>query len=58
MNQVSLEPADQPVYVVCQKGGRSVQAAALLTTAGVDARPVTGGTEAWAASGRALDTDG
>lgn len=49
-------PRDQPVYVVCQAGGRSAQAAELLTTAGVDARLVSGGTAAWVGSGRPSET--
>lgn len=48
-------PKDRPVYVVCQKGGRSLEAAALLVEAGVDARSVAGGTEAWADSGRPIE---
>ena len=43
------------VYVLCQKGGRSAEAARLLTKAGVDARSVAGGTEAWATSGRPVE---
>ncbi len=49
-------PRDQPVYVICQAGGRSAQAAELLTTAGVDARSVSGGTAAWIGSGRPSET--
>ena len=49
-------PRDRPVYVVCQAGGRSAQAAQLLTAAGVDARSVTGGTAAWIGSGRPTQT--
>ena len=49
-------PRDRPVYVVCQAGGRSAQAAQLLTAAGVDARSVTGGTAAWIGSGRPTRT--
>lgn len=49
-------PRDRPVYVVCQAGGRSAQAAELLTGAGVDARSVTGGTAAWISSGRPAQT--
>lgn len=45
-------PRDRPVHVVCQAGGRSAQAAQLLTSAGVDARSVTGGTAASISSGR------
>ena len=48
-------PKDRPVYVVCQKGGRSMEAAALLREAGVDAQSVAGGTEGWADSGRPIE---
>ncbi len=42
---------DQTVYLVCQGGGRSSQAAELLTTAGHDVRSVVGGTTAWIEAG-------
>lgn len=44
-------PTDQPVYLVCQSGGRSAQAAAFLSRQGVDAVNVDGGTGDWAAAG-------
>ena len=50
-------PRDRAVYVVCQAGGRSAQAAQLLTAAGVDARSVAGGTAAWTKAGRPVDTN-
>jgi rhodanese-related sulfurtransferase len=53
--RVAELPKDRPVYVVCQKGGRSIEAAALMTEAGVDARSVAGGTEGWAQSGRPIE---
>jgi rhodanese-related sulfurtransferase len=37
-------PKDQPVFVICQSGGRSAQAATLMRAVGIDARSVTGGT--------------
>lgn len=49
-------PKDQPVYVVCQAGGRSHQAAQLLSRAGIDAHSVQGGTGAWISSGRPVET--
>jgi rhodanese-related sulfurtransferase len=49
-------PADEPVYVICASGGRSSQAAEFLTGAGIDARSVAGGTNAWARGGRPLET--
>ena len=50
-------PKDRPVYVVCQKGGRSSEAAGVMTEAGVDARPVAGGTEGCAQSGRPIEAE-
>lgn len=47
---------EQPVYVVCQSGGRSAQAEQLLAQAGFDARSVSGGTVAWTQSGRPVET--
>ncbi len=49
-------PTDQPVYVVCAAGGRSYQAAEFLRRSGIDARSVAGGTGAWQASGRPIET--
>lgn len=48
-------PDDQPVYVVCRGGGRSVRAAAWLNKAGlVDAVDVAGGMKSWQTQGRPL----
>lgn len=44
-------PKDQTVYLVCQGGGRSSQAAELLGAAGHDVRSVVGGTAAWIEAG-------
>jgi rhodanese-related sulfurtransferase len=51
-------PTDRPVYVICGSGGRSYQAAEVLSGAGIDARSVAGGTNAWAGEGRPLETGG
>lgn len=48
-------PSDQPVYVICEVGGRSAQAALFLTRYGIDACNVDGGTQAWAAAGYPLE---
>jgi rhodanese-related sulfurtransferase len=44
-------PADEPVYVICQIGARSAQAALFLLQHGVDACNVDGGTSDWVAAG-------
>jgi rhodanese-related sulfurtransferase len=49
-------PTDRPVYVICQSGGRSAQATALMRARGIDATSVTGGTGAWMAAGRPVET--
>jgi len=49
-------PRGEPVFVVCQSGGRSAQAAQLLDQAGLDVRNVVGGTSAWVRSGRPVET--
>lgn len=49
-------PRTEPVYLVCQSGNRSSQAAQLLDQAGFDARNVNGGTSAWVQSGRPVET--
>lgn len=49
-------PRDTAVHVVCASGARSAQAADILRRAGVDARSVAGGTNAWIRSGRPVET--
>ena len=44
-------PADQPLYVICQSGGRSKQACEQLAAAGLRVVNVAGGTQAWANAG-------
>ncbi|GAA0256854.1 hypothetical protein GCM10010492_67200 [Saccharothrix mutabilis subsp. mutabilis] len=48
-------PKDQPVFVICQSGGRSARATELLRAVGVDAVDVLGGTGAWIAAGRPVE---
>ena len=43
---------DEPVYVICQSGGRSRRAVEFVAQHGIDAANVDGGTGAWIASGR------
>ncbi|PUA82054.1 rhodanese-like domain-containing protein [Nocardioides currus] len=43
-----------PVYVICASGNRSSAMTDLLRANGLDAYSVTGGTQAWVASGRAV----
>ena len=46
-------PKDEPVYVICRSGNRSLQASQALVQAGFqDVRNVDGGMIAWEASGR------
>ncbi|MGY1452848.1 rhodanese-like domain-containing protein [Streptomyces sp. SS8] len=49
-------PRDRPVYVICQSGGRSTQATALLRGVGYDAHSASGGTAAWTDAGRPVAT--
>lgn len=49
-------PKDRPVYVICQSGGRSAQATALMRAVGIDATTVAGGTGAWIEAGRPVET--
>jgi len=44
-------PQGQPVYLVCQTGGRSFTAATWLAQQGYDVRNVSGGTSDWMSSG-------
>ncbi len=54
--RMSELPKDRPVYVICQAGGRSAQATALLRAVGIDATSVAGGTGEWIESGRPVAT--
>lgn len=38
---------DKPYHIICQMGGRSVQACAFLASEGYDVTNVNGGTGAW-----------
>ena len=49
-------PRNQPVFLVCQGGGRSFQAAETLDRAGYEARSVAGGTGAWLSAGKPVVT--
>ena len=45
----------KPVYVICATGNRSLAMTDLLRVAGFKAWSVTGGTSAWARSGRPVE---
>jgi rhodanese-related sulfurtransferase len=49
-------PRDEPLYLVCAVGARSMQAAQFLAQLGFDARNVAGGTHDWMAAGLPTDT--
>ena len=49
-------PRNSPVYLICQGGGRSMQAAEVLDKAGYDVHSVAGGTNAWSGAGKPLVT--
>lgn len=50
--QVNELRGETPVYVICQSGNRSLQAADFLRRAGIEAYSVAGGTGGWVAAGR------
>lgn len=52
---VKDHPKDQPLYVICQSGGRSSKAADDLARAGYTTINVQGGTGAWVASGQPVE---
>jgi len=54
--RVTEIPRDERVYVICESGGRSVQATQWLESQGVDAVNVLGGTSAWRSSGLPIAT--
>jgi adenylyltransferase/sulfurtransferase len=45
--QLALFARDRPVVVHCRMGARSAQAVEVLRQAGIDARSLSGGIEAW-----------
>ncbi|WP_324651780.1 rhodanese-like domain-containing protein [Georgenia sp. H159] len=49
-------PTDQPVYVVCASGNRSLRATEYLRAAGLDAYSVDGGTTGWIRAGKPVVT--
>jgi rhodanese-related sulfurtransferase len=49
-------PSEGPVYVICAKGGRSLQAAEFYRAQGIDAINVAGGTTAWIEAGEPTST--
>ncbi|AWW36223.1 transporter [Streptomyces sp. AS58] len=51
----ALRPLSGDVLVVCAAGPRSEQARVLLSSEGVDAMTLTGGTQDWARRGHGLD---
>ena len=48
-------PSDATLHVICQSGGRSMQACTWLARNGRGAVNVLGGTGAWASSGKPVD---
>ncbi|QYG93178.1 rhodanese-like domain-containing protein [Iamia sp. SCSIO 61187] len=53
MGRLTLDtvPPGRPVYCICRSGNRSGRVVAALVAAGIDARNVAGGMQAWAAAG-------
>lgn len=49
-------PKDEPIYLVCAVGARSMQAAHYLSQLGYDVRNVAGGTHDWMAAGLPVET--
>ena len=49
-------PKGERVFIVCAVGGRSLQAATALQSAGWDAVSVAGGTDQWVEEGRPFKT--
>lgn len=55
-DNVDLFRGDGPTYVICAAGGRSMRAAEFVAAQGVEAVNVAGGTKAWIASGRDVES--
>lgn len=52
---LSTYPKDQPLYVICETGGRSSHASDELASAGYQTINVEGGTRAWIAAGHPVE---
>jgi thioredoxin 1 len=52
VERVDEVPRGQPVYVICQGGGRSAKAAQWYRQQGINAINVAGGTKAWMDRGK------
>jgi len=48
--------SERPIVTICESGARAAIAASVLHAAGLDARPVDGGIDAWRARGGELTT--
>lgn len=49
--RVAEVPTGEPLYVICERGGRSAKAVEYLRPQGFDAVNVAGGTSAWIEAG-------
>lgn len=49
-------PRDQPIYLICAVGGRSMKAAEFLEGQGFETINVTGGTKAWIAADQPVES--
>jgi rhodanese-related sulfurtransferase len=54
--QIDRFRGDGPTYVICAAGARSMRACEYVAAHGIDAVNVAGGTKAWIASGRAVES--
>jgi len=54
---LAVLPTGVPVIAVCRSGGRSAKAAEALMARGISVRNLTGGMQAWSASGEPVVTD-
>lgn len=54
-DQVDTFRGEGPVYVICARGGRSMQAAEFVAEHGIEAVNVAGGTLAWIDAGHPVD---
>lgn len=54
--RIAALPTDQPVYVICASGNRSLRASEHLRAAGLDAHSVSGGTAGWIRAGHPVVT--
>lgn len=54
-DRIDQLPSEEPIYVICASGNRSLRAVDLLRSHGLEAYSVAGGTSGWASAGNPIE---